>query len=474
MKKLLSFLLTAALLLTCTVPAYAFPGFTESGGETVEGFAEEYGWDTDAINADTWDGKPDSTIMEQRQLEEAYATTPEQLDEIARRYGNTGLSPVVEQYGRSTGHQKEAFEDQLEADELMAYEFGLISSVGSSGNGAQKIIEVALGELGHNNATENRYGSATGMGYNAAWCCSFVSWCAKECGFVETGLYAATASCINMSNYMINTNGFQRYYFEEIVQFGGSGYSVVPGDLYFFSTGSGSSHIALIAEVTQDSFTTIEGLNQGNVPSGQASQGRVAQRTFSASQLYSAYETQNGWVIHVEYPNTYGDLSFTDADLSTNEGRRDAIFAFVTQVWGMSPAAACGVLGNLYVEAWDYRTGDYWSPNAIGDNGNSHGIVQWNNAWGEWDKCVNWCDANGYDCWSLEGQLYYMMYYVDTNNERRQVSEKMRTLPNTQDTAYTIAYEWCIHCEKPADMYNSGAKRGGYAKYMFWPIYGSY
>lgn len=466
MKRLLAFSLAVVLLLSI-VPAYAFPGYSEDGDETVEGFAEAYGWDTEAINSDKWDGKPDNRLVEQRQLEEAYATTPEQLEEIARRYGDTGKVPVIEEYGRSSGHQLEAFMDQLEADELMAYEFGLINSVGSSGNGAQQMVEVALGELGHDNSVDNRYGSVTGMGINQFWCCSFISYCAKECGFIESGLYAATASCINMSTYMTETNGFQKYYFEEIVQFGGSGYSVVPGDLYFFSTGSGSSHIALIAESTSDSFTTVEGLNGKNAAG--IAVGRVAQRTFSASQLYSTYETMNGWVVHVEYPNTFFSGDFDGVDDGTIEGRKQMTYDFITQVWGLNSAAACGIMANIEAES-------NFNPLSEAHNQweDSYGICQWNNHWGLWDQCKSFCSANGYDPRSLIGQLYYMQYYVESDRgDRRNTANLMQSVANTADGAYQVAYSWCIYCEKPGDMYTKANQRGNNAKFNYWPLYGN-
>ena len=116
MKRVMILLLCASIMLSI-IPAYAFPGYTDDTEETVNGFASAYGWNTENVDAPTWQGTEE----------------PDQ------------------EYGRLQGHQKENYEDLIIADEWQAFELGLIDSVSSKhgGSGAQQMIEVALGELGH-------------------------------------------------------------------------------------------------------------------------------------------------------------------------------------------------------------------------------------------------------------------------------------------------------------------------------------
>ncbi len=428
MKRVMILLLYASIMLSI-IPAYAFPGYTDDTEETVNGFASAYGWNTENVDAPTWQGTEE----------------PDQ------------------EYGRLQGHQKENYEDLIIADEWQAFELGLIDSVSSKhgGSGAQQMIEVALGELGHDNRIDNRYGSVTGMSTDQPWCCSFISWCAKQCGFLESGLYRNTASCRNMSDYLINTNGFQRYMFNEITQFGGSDYSVVPGDIYIFYNPSegGCSHIALIAEVTNDSFTTVEGLNWKSSAGFRV--GYVGQRTFSRTQLGSAVDTMNGWAIHVEYPITFLD----DVDIGTLEGRQEATYKFLRQVMGLNDAGAIGIMANIQKESGFNPLSEYHTASE-----DSYGICQWNNRWHFWDDCINFCQRNDYDYLSLEGQLYYMQEYANGEAERRRAMEAIRSVPNTLEGAKMATDQWCRHCEKPGNMENSIRERQKVAQ-DFWATY---
>lgn len=82
-------------------------------------------------------------------------------------------------------------------DELLSDENNsLWSSVlyGTSGEDNQ-IVAVALSQVG--NVGGRPYWSWYGLNSRVEWCACFVSWCANECGYIETGIIPKYASCVN-------------------------------------------------------------------------------------------------------------------------------------------------------------------------------------------------------------------------------------------------------------------------------------
>lgn len=62
-----------------------------------------------------------------------------------------------------------------------------------SGDG--KIVAVALSQIG--NVGGQPYWSWYGFGSRVEWCACFVSWCAKECGYIEDDIIPKYAGCVN-------------------------------------------------------------------------------------------------------------------------------------------------------------------------------------------------------------------------------------------------------------------------------------
>ena len=82
-------------------------------------------------------------------------------------------------------------------DELLSDENNsLWSSVlyGTSGEDNQ-IVAVALSQVG--NVGGRPYWFLYGFNSRVEWCACFVSWCANECGYIETGIIPKYASCVN-------------------------------------------------------------------------------------------------------------------------------------------------------------------------------------------------------------------------------------------------------------------------------------
>ena len=57
------------------------------------------------------------------------------------------------------------------------------------------IVQVALSQIG--NVGGEPYWSWYGFGSRVEWCACFVSWCADQCGYIETGVIPKYAGCVN-------------------------------------------------------------------------------------------------------------------------------------------------------------------------------------------------------------------------------------------------------------------------------------
>jgi hypothetical protein len=58
-----------------------------------------------------------------------------------------------------------------------------------------QIVSVALSQIGE--VGGQPYWSWYGFGSRVEWCACFVSWCANECGYIDTGVIPKYAGCVN-------------------------------------------------------------------------------------------------------------------------------------------------------------------------------------------------------------------------------------------------------------------------------------
>ena len=161
----------------------------------------------------------------------------------------------------------------------------------------------------------------------------------------------------------------------------------------------------------------------------------------------------------------------SESDISlysvTDIPNETAIFEFLVKEMNFNNAVASGILANIYYES----TFDHL---ATGDNGTSHGICQWHAA--RWDALTGWCQENGYDPNTLDGQLHYLQFELSNNDYRylyngKTISDYLRTLPNTADGAYEAGRYWCYYYEVPANRETVSVTRGNLARNTYWPEY---
>ena len=123
----------------------------------------------------------------------------------------------------------------------------------------EQIVVVALSQVG--NVGGETYWSWYGFGSRVEWCACFVSWCANECGYIDTGVIPKFAGCVN---------GVQ--WFRERGQWADNAMEPSPGMIVFFDWdnkgNSGlqdgqSDHVGIVQKVENGVVYTIEG-NSGD------------------------------------------------------------------------------------------------------------------------------------------------------------------------------------------------------------------
>ena len=130
----------------------------------------------------------------------------------------------------------------------------------ASGSGAS-IVAVAVQEIGYHEGSGNhtKYGVYTGTD-GMSWCHAFVSWCANECGFIESNIIPKTAACETGRQWFIHKQQYQK----------AGSYTPQAGDIIYFDKGGvGESHHVGIVEYVENGIVhTIEGNKNSQVMRG--------------------------------------------------------------------------------------------------------------------------------------------------------------------------------------------------------------
>ncbi|MBQ1257072.1 MAG: hypothetical protein IIX93_07340 [Clostridia bacterium] len=103
-----------------------------------------------------------------------------------------------------------------------------------------------------------------------------------------------------------------------------------------------------------------------------------------------------------------------EAIFSGNYSNEEKIFLFFTNIAGYSEAAACGIMANMKKESG-------FRPNAISSGGGYHGLCQWSKS--RFQTISSYCEKYGFDPYSLEGQLNYMMHELATTAYGKNLSK---------------------------------------------------
>lgn len=152
---------------------------------------------------------------------------------------------------------------QYPAHVLRYYPYGRAFTSG----GNQAIVEVALTQLG--NEGGQPYWSWYGFDGRVEWCACFVSWCADQCGYIESGIIPKFAGCVDGANWFKGNGQWQD-----------RNYEPQAGDIIFFDwEGDGETdHVGIVDKCENGVVYTVEG-NSGDAC-------RQNQYTVGSSSIY--------------------------------------------------------------------------------------------------------------------------------------------------------------------------------------------
>lgn len=137
---------------------------------------------------------------------------------------------------------------QYPAHVLRYYPYGRAFTSGSN----QAIVEVALTQLG--NEGGQPFWSWYGFGGRVEWCACFVSWCADQCGYIESGIIPKFALCSDGVEWF-RANG----------QWQDRNYEPQAGNIIFFDWGGDGTtdHVGIVEKCENGIVYTVEG-NSGD------------------------------------------------------------------------------------------------------------------------------------------------------------------------------------------------------------------
>lgn len=116
------------------------------------------------------------------------------------------------------------------------------------GEGNAAMVAVAQSQIG--SVGGEPYWSWWGLDYRVEWCAMFVSWCADQCGYLDSGVLPKMEGVLPFIDW-----------FRERCQWQDCDYKPIPGDIIFFDwEGDGvADHVGIVEKVDGDFIYTIEG-----------------------------------------------------------------------------------------------------------------------------------------------------------------------------------------------------------------------
>lgn len=201
-------------------------------------------------------------------LEEAETESPIDMEHIklalqGYNYGNGYIPWAKSHYGGYTAANAIEFSEmmaekigwgsygdkQYVPHVLRYYAFGRIPA----GTGNQAIVQIALAQEGNRG---DAYWSWYGFDSRVEWCACFVSWCAGQCGYLESGVMPKFSLCSDGVKWFIAKGQFQD-----------GSYVPAAGDIIFFDWGDDGSinHVGIVENVSDGAVHTIEGNSRDKV-----------------------------------------------------------------------------------------------------------------------------------------------------------------------------------------------------------------
>lgn len=201
-------------------------------------------------------------------VRKAGCTDPQDLDKLklsiqGYNYGNEYISWALRNHGgyseanalqfsqeQATAHGWSGYGDPEYVPHVMRYYSGGNLFAGLFGN--SQIISVAMAQVG--NQGGEKFWSWYGFNGRVEWCACFVSWCADQCGLIESGAVPKFASCPAGVEWF-RSNG----------KWKDNSYSPAAGTIIFFDWDRDgvSDHVGIVEKCENGRVYTVEG-NSGD------------------------------------------------------------------------------------------------------------------------------------------------------------------------------------------------------------------
>lgn len=171
------------------------------------------------------------------------------------------------------------------------YESGAdLGSANAVGVGAQRMINVALGELGNHEGdkSHHKYEAFTGMDDSQPWCAAFVTWVAGAAGYLQEGMFPRYVGCTTgLRLFKTKTNAE--------VHYANTGYTPRAGDIIFFSwkVDGSANHTGIVLSADDNYVYTVEGNTkcEGEAKSKCAGTDGVSKKKRPRDKTILAYAT---------------------------------------------------------------------------------------------------------------------------------------------------------------------------------------
>lgn len=198
-------------------------------------------------------------------LQTAGAESPIDLDHIqlalqGYNFGSGYITWALQKYGEYS--RANAVEFSMKMAEQMGWNsygdkqyvphvlrYYLIGKVFYTPEGGDAIVDVALTQVG--NVGGEPYWSWYGFTNHVEWCACFVSWCADQCGYLDSGAYPKFSGCV-----------FGMQWFQQRGLWLDGSEEPTPGMLIFFdwATQDGvPDHVGIVEKVENGMVYTVEG-----------------------------------------------------------------------------------------------------------------------------------------------------------------------------------------------------------------------
>lgn len=150
--------------------------------------------------------------------------------------------------------------------------------------------------------------------------------------------------------------------------------------------------------------------------------------TPSASPTQEATATPEPVATPTPTPEPTKEATATAQPIANQGDAFNQIYSFLTGNMGMNKAQAVGVLANMKRESNYQPTAD----NGIG----YYGLCQWGG--GRLENLKNWCDSNGYDYTTIDGQLHFLQMEIQSTYPN--TYSQLMACEDTSDGAYMAGY----------------------------------